>query len=440
MNMLVIGNGFDLALGYPTKYTDFLDFIKIFNLVYSRDSYEYRRVPSKCIKDFDYSMLDMNLSQTIHDLMPLWKRFEKAFASPLIDRAFRDFHYCIYQNSWIDYFQYRREEKLIEGDNWIDLEKEIKDVIKLMENGSLEIENREATNRERETVHCAIKTMVTDILNLQAGNRKKYMAKEVYVNLKERLEKDFDKFIMALGIYLDFFVSQIDTDNKFSKDIYQLMHDKKIDYVLSFNYINNYNRHYSGEKDTEDNTCYVHGASTYKYDISKFATKQSIYQSETEFIEKLIQKNKMVIGFDEYICEDKENMQLDFVYYRKYFQRISKGTERKYTKWLNEYRYVENDTPPGKNIFDNLFTREDIREKKPNHIFIFGHSLDDTDRDIFRKLLLRKANDTKATIYYHNKEAQHQIMANLIRILSREVFNEKAYAENPDIELVEQSD
>ena len=30
MNILVIGNGFDLAHGLPTKYTDFLEWIKVF--------------------------------------------------------------------------------------------------------------------------------------------------------------------------------------------------------------------------------------------------------------------------------------------------------------------------------------------------------------------------------------------------------------------------
>lgn len=29
MNILVIGNGFDLAHGLPTRYTDFLEFIKV---------------------------------------------------------------------------------------------------------------------------------------------------------------------------------------------------------------------------------------------------------------------------------------------------------------------------------------------------------------------------------------------------------------------------
>lgn len=29
MNILVLGNGFDLALGLPTKYTDFLEFVNV---------------------------------------------------------------------------------------------------------------------------------------------------------------------------------------------------------------------------------------------------------------------------------------------------------------------------------------------------------------------------------------------------------------------------
>ena len=33
MNILVIGNGFDLAHGLPTKYGDFLEFIKVIRQV-----------------------------------------------------------------------------------------------------------------------------------------------------------------------------------------------------------------------------------------------------------------------------------------------------------------------------------------------------------------------------------------------------------------------
>lgn len=37
MNILVIGNGFDLAHGLPTKYTDFLAFCKVIKNVYEVD-------------------------------------------------------------------------------------------------------------------------------------------------------------------------------------------------------------------------------------------------------------------------------------------------------------------------------------------------------------------------------------------------------------------
>lgn len=33
MNILVIGNGFDLAHGLPTKYRDFLEFVKVIKQV-----------------------------------------------------------------------------------------------------------------------------------------------------------------------------------------------------------------------------------------------------------------------------------------------------------------------------------------------------------------------------------------------------------------------
>ncbi len=35
MNILVIGNGFDIAHGLPTKYVNFLEFVQAFNRVKS---------------------------------------------------------------------------------------------------------------------------------------------------------------------------------------------------------------------------------------------------------------------------------------------------------------------------------------------------------------------------------------------------------------------
>ena len=37
MNLLIIGNGLDLDLGLPTKYTDFLDFTNAFIFFFNQD-------------------------------------------------------------------------------------------------------------------------------------------------------------------------------------------------------------------------------------------------------------------------------------------------------------------------------------------------------------------------------------------------------------------
>ena len=46
-----------------------------------------------------------------------------------------------------------------------------------------------------------------------------------------------------------------------------------------------------------------------------------------KLIDELISKNNMVLGIDEYLKDDYKNNQLDFVDFKKYFQRIFKKTE-----------------------------------------------------------------------------------------------------------------
>ena len=43
MNIIVIGNGFDLAHGLPTKYTDFLEFVKVLNNVLEERNKDYEK-------------------------------------------------------------------------------------------------------------------------------------------------------------------------------------------------------------------------------------------------------------------------------------------------------------------------------------------------------------------------------------------------------------
>ena len=237
------------------------------------------------------------------------------------------------------------------------------------------------------------------------------MPAEAYAKLRSNFICEFDKFVMALGIYIDFFIRTIYEECDIQRDIYRLLQLKndKIDHVLSFNYINNYNVKYSGVRQDENNTCYVHGSVNYVYELRKLKNEKN----DSKNIEKIIEKNKMIIGFDEYRDDDTKNKQLDFIYYRKYFQRILKGTGSQYLKWLEQ--------------------------NELNNIYIFGCSLDATDKEIIKDLFLRKPVHTKIKIYYHDEEAHNRMIMNLISILTQEKVIEMTSGINPDIEFVAQT-
>lgn len=423
LNILVIGNGFDLALGWPSKYTDFLNFIKVFQMAYNNRDYQDARVTEDCIRDLNnriarYPMEDEK--KKLEDLKHFWDRFSKAFGDKKINQIFGDFYFCILENRWIRYFQEIYDNNLIAGENWIDLENEIKEVIKVLENDAIKIDVRNYSSMEiniidRNIIDRNIEEIIAKIQVEKNENRKIHISTKTYAELRNKLREEFDKFVMALGIYLDFFVNQIDIGNNAQEDIRKLAKRKedKIDHVLSFNYINNYNRKYTTIMENENNTCYVHGVVDYINELNEYGKKHKIDNYNQEVIKEIIEKNKMIIGFDEYRDNDTKNKQLDFIYYRKYFQRILKGTGSQYLKWLEQ--------------------------NELNNIYIFGCSLDATDKEIIKDLFLRKPVHTKIKIYYHDEEAHNRMIMNLISILTQEKVIEMTSGINPDIEFVAQT-
>ena len=417
LNILVIGNGFDLAMGWPTRYGDFLNFIRVFQIAYNNKDYQESRVPEECIRNLNDRIdkyLPKDEKKKLESLKPFWDGFSKAFKSAEANQVFRDFHFCIYKNRWIEYFEYRYDRQLIAGENWIDLEKEIKEAINVLENDAIKIDERNYSSIEINTINRNIEEIIDKIQTEKNKNRKIHISTKTYLELRNKLREEFDKFVMALGIYLDFFVKHIYTGDIVPDDISNLVRKKegKIDHVLSFNYVNNYNK-YSGINENENNTCYVHGAVNYIKQLHKYIQKNQIDNYNQDTIKEIIEKNKMIIGFDEYRDDDTKNKQLDFIYYRKYFQRILKGTGSQYLKWLGQ--------------------------NELNNIYIFGCSLDATDKEIIKELFLRKPVYTKIKIYYHDEEAHKRMITNLISILTQEKVIEMTSGINPDIEFVAQT-
>lgn len=351
MNILVIGNGFDIAHGFPTKYTDFLDF--------SRTIFEISLPFKKVGFDSAESLWNDVKKRDNETLM----RFEKAWKMECSPRALADFKEMVCPNMWIDYFQKRKENI---GDNWIDIEGEIKNVIKSISNGDLEKkENINISDFEAGAQQQIIygNTSISELLKKISNGKKAYIEYTLYESYKKTLRKDMDRFIMALEIYLDFFVHQLDGDN-YSEEI--RLHSKDdenaFQKVLSFNYIDNYNKLYV-DVDSSVERCMIHGRTHYLDNVKKDIP-----------VEEIMKLNNMVLGFEEYLPDAEKDKKLEFVYYKKYFQRICKGTGSEYLEWLDEW----NTTKSIKRVVE--VEQDEHPSYKPNHLFIFGHSLDATDK------------------------------------------------------------
>ena len=113
----------------------------------------------------------------------------------------------------------------------------------------------------------------------------------------------------------------------------------------------------------------------------------------------------MVLGIDEYLPEDRRAAEIDFIEFKKFYQRIYKGTGNEYKKWL--------------------------LANEPKMLYIFGHSLDVTDGDLLREFLER--DDVKTVVFYLDNKQRRQLITNLVKILGEDAVIEKTYGNNPSI-------
>lgn len=104
MNILVIGNGFDLAHGLPTKYIDFLNFIQIIRQIIGMQN-------GLELSDVDWKDINPKVKDLIRNNMGNVKN--NLFAQEYIWKELLD------NNFWIDYFF---QCPMYEKENWIDFE------------------------------------------------------------------------------------------------------------------------------------------------------------------------------------------------------------------------------------------------------------------------------------------------------------------------------
>lgn len=332
-NILVIGNGYDLAHGLNTRYDDFIEYIK------------------RAAED-------------------------DSFIENQSEREF--IHKCIESNGFIGYFL--DYTNAVSG--WVDLERLIREVIKYFElffreyynfidghNITWNLNDIEASRGSGVRIkNCLLSfSMLYDHDNsygpiYSKHLMEKYYSEEFGLNKREILrilKKQLDEVIELLRIYLK---NQMNEKRESIRKIHQI---EEIDpsYVISFNYTDTYKIY--GIK--PEDVFHVHGS---------------------------LNKNNMVLGFN-----DDDPEKLDFIYFKKYFQRI-----QKLTGYINEGRFSYKD-------------ESGITHRNEISVHFYGHSMDKTDGDMIQKL---RAMANGFVIYKYDQEDYEQKVINLIDVFTKD--------------------
>lgn len=431
MKILLIGNGFDLAHGLPTSYKHFIQFcIKV------RRIYEYApNVPLSKYKqeNLDDWVVDNSIVSVLlaaYDKRKSQRRridsenYDEYFETP--NDVLNEFYSHIKQNAWIQYFE---NIVLQLGENWIDFENEISKVIQGLDSGRLQIENDGSiANVEKYYAEKIVGLLKASKKNLQSITTIEELDKFiVYLN------GELERLVRALEIYISEFINNIFIPDK-CKDI----QDLNVDIVLSFNYSDTFHRIYDSENKLEYD--YIHG----KADVNKN-----------------IQTCNLVLGIDEYLDDESKNYKLEFLPFKKYYQRIYKTTGNKHLNWIDEIKegFVnyqkkkENahettvqsikDGSFGNYPFQKNVCHELLNVECPQHtLYIFGHSLDVSDRDILKMFISNDNVQTK--IFYYRKTENDKtelgkIIRNLIRIIGQEELVRRTGGLHKTIEFIPQS-
>lgn len=386
MNILVVGNGFDLAHGFPTKYWDFMMFIKSFK--------EMEHLPKdKLLKLPEFKRLNFD----VQNYLTKDEVFNKDNRSDIV----KELSELISNNVWIEYFDDKIQS--YENKGWIDFESEISEVVKALD---YYIEWRRhdlktsGTNFDKwdkiknELIYNFLKCL-KNTTKLEVGKINfNYFYGDNLKEIIDELNNDLNRLIRCLEIYIGDVVEKV-YECKAIKQI----EDLSIDKLISFNYTNTYKNLYE-PNGNEVEYDYLHGKAE---------------------VDRDIKENNMVLGIDEYLKGEDRNNKLELFEFKKYFQRIYKKTGCKHKEWL------ESVSKPQKSQGDRLL-KEGVFS---NNIYIYGHSLDVTDKDILEDLL--SLPYTQTTIFYLDKRDYTQKISNMIKIIGQDELTNSVYGRNPRI-------
>ena len=360
--ILITGNGFDLSLGLPTSYSDFINILNSLN-EYGKLDYEtiYR-------KSINYNQITEN-----------YKSFDFNFDKIEILKG------EIKSNLWFKFFKNE-----FEIETWIDFENKIEYVLKVLFSSVKYLKDNlfSKGSINKDTVNFNSKLFNNNVEIIQVLNKFNIISLNEYYEIKFNENYLIRKY--------DFF---IDVDiNKITKElIEELDNFKKIFnyyfevFVFPF---------YFNQKKRVGKTLFSNINKHYTFNYTPTFDKFYANAQKTNFLHGKIDSssNQIVLGINE--IPEGELDKRYFIPFTKYFQKLNNNT-------------------------DFEFITEFEKKKNVNYIFFFfGHSLDSSDSDYINEIF-NFVNDLnsrikKIVIIHHNDKSKSQLLLNLLNIRGKD--------------------
>lgn len=301
MDILMIGNGFDIEHGLPTTYADFLQFVERFNYLYTMAK----------IKFYTESKIEDE-----------YLRFIIENPETNADKALHEY---LMDNIWIDHLKRAYKEHLKNKEDWIDFESEISQVIQNVDELYHAYMEKDEEFYVAKINHCRGKLPGSFLKYLPHGNG--------IGNLISIMQKDLNRLIGALEIYIIDYIDNWGRIEYYNPDIDAIHPDA----ILSFNYSNRWKRVYEYNRENVKYS-FIHG---------KARSTPNVF-----CMDECIDKNQMVLGIDEYLSKDRKNKEVEFIALKKYYQHIYKKTGNEYKSWLVE---IDKERKEGKKKENKLY-------------------------------------------------------------------------------------
>lgn len=368
MNVLMLGNGFDINYGLLTKYINFLNTV---NYIATATLLDVKTVGDILGAD--------KLQKVDKDIARSYQEYRNVYDSTPLEEDTINTLSALAEDNYLFSFLFNSFNRDV---GWIDFEKEISVIIGAFR-AFLE-EEYIVFDINRNTLSMIDHYIISffDYFHQPAhpgmGHEQTRKVKEEYTieypqgsnnkkiykeKIIETLEKQMLELADGLKIYLRCFVENVVDEMCKQHCLQRIPALTGATQVVTFNYTDTYERLYTCEK-----IYHIHGSI----------------------------KNKIILGVNPDETDEISSLDVSFLRFKKYFQRVIYHSDDEYLGW--------------------------VTQKHANaSLVVMGHSLDVTDRDVIVQMF-SMAEDI--TVLYYNENAEASLVANLISIYGKEKFDE----------------